>query len=74
MALVGTSVSDVACDAVYEAACRADPRWRSRFLVIDEADEHASSVLAELMHVPVWSKYDPVATLGARLASFGARS
>lgn len=70
---IGTSVSDLSPEMVYRSAQRSDPRWRSRFLLIEEsvAPERIAGPLAEL---PRWSCADPVSQLASMLGALVSKS
>lgn len=69
---VGTSMEDVSCEVIYRNAERADGRWRSRFMVIDERSGSTES-LGALASLPCWSSADPVARLVAALSALAPR-
>jgi DNA-binding response OmpR family regulator len=65
---VGTSLEDVGCEAIYRSAERTDPRWRSRFVVIEERGA-STSPAGQLRALPTWSSGDSVVKLAAAFSS-----
>ncbi len=70
--VVGTSIADVSWEVVYRTAVRSDPRWHSRFVIIDERDG-SSGAAHQLRDVPCWSSHDPVSSLAATLNALSRR-
>lgn len=73
LVVIGTSMADVSCGAIYRAACRSHPSWKRRFVLIDEPAAHGSDH-AGLEELPRWSVDRPVAELSmllGRLAPAG---
>lgn len=73
LVIVGTSLADVTCSAIYRAACRSHPSWKRRFVLIDEPSPHATS-LTGLEDLPRWSSDRPVAELSMLIGRLAAAS
>lgn len=65
--LLGTSLADVSCVAIYQAARRADASWRKRFAIVEEPGD-VPTFDAEVRALPLWSTRQAIAALSALLS------
>lgn len=73
LVLVGTSLADVSCAALYRSLCREHPSWRRRTVLIEEPTAHAPD-LTGLEDLPRWSTERSVIELSLLLGRMAAAS